>query len=44
MTSESPDGKLLVDFTDLAASDPDFGKIFSVQNGYVDFQDPATVQ
>lgn len=41
---ERPDGTLHVDFAALAASDPDFGKIFSARDGYVDFQDPKTVQ
>lgn len=44
MTAESPDGTLLVDFAGLAAGDADFGKIFTARNGYIDFQDPATVQ
>jgi len=44
MTSETPDGILNVDFAGLAAGDADFGKIFSDAGGYVDFQDPKTVQ
>jgi len=44
MTSESPDGTLLVDFAGLAAGDPDFDKIFSAGGGYINFQYPKTVQ
>lgn len=44
MTSETLDGILQVDFAGLAAGDPDFGKIFIDAGGYVDFQDPKTVQ
>ena len=35
---------LVVDFAGLAAGDDDFGKIFSANDGYVDFQDAETVQ
>ncbi len=35
---------LNVDFTLLAINDPEFDAVYSKKGGYVDFQDPVTVQ
>jgi 23S rRNA (adenine1618-N6)-methyltransferase len=40
----SPPKALNIDFAALAIADADFAKIYAAGDGYIDFQDPETVQ
>lgn len=40
----SPDQALEVDFAALAIADEDFAKIYTANDGHIDFQDPQQVQ